>query len=58
MSPSSALKNGQINHRDGVATYDPRAAARELTYAREEPEPPFVVDLVCALLSDLMRLIA
>jgi len=33
-SPSSVLKSGLINHRDGVATYVPRAAARGFTPTR------------------------
>ena len=35
LTPSSVLKCGLINHRDGVTTYVPRAGAREYDYARE-----------------------
>jgi len=38
--PSSVLKCGLINHRDGWQTYVPRAEAREQPYARGELELP------------------
>jgi hypothetical protein len=39
LTPSSVLKCGLINHRDGVTTYVPRAGAREYDYAREGLKP-------------------